>query len=396
MGNMDAFATGAFRGLTASVSKWEAKREREKKLKFMQQYMEAVQKYQTDGTAIPPEIAAQAAMYGMQPPGAALKGFDPSVLEGGQDATGMVSPGMGGAPASSASGGQVGGPALDAAALFESGAISGPQAILEKQKEQTLKAQAKARAFWMNELTTAQSSVGNKPVHSMTVDEFQSLFQPWMKVDPIRARQFADEWRTHPTGGGASQMVLSPDEMEDFWKKINEGRSDELDGKQRAYAMKLAPTEERRRFLFDNPFSLDQIRKWGDEGYQARLNELWPFGGLGFPQDKEKWLTGKGTEVSKEKRAFFNEFLFFNGEKNWDATFGLGLERGAAAKKVLDKYNNIKKLLTTLIGATPEQIAQLDWNVIIAELPSNMTLEQFKQKFREAYEAAHGITPNIP
>lgn len=393
-----SFATGLFQGMTGLGAGMVAKAEREKKLKFMQQYMEAIQKYQTDGTPISPEMAAQAAAYGMQPPAAALKGFDPSILEGGQAAGGMAPGAIGAVPTGAApTGGGAGGP-LDYADLLKGGFIDPKTAGLGTMGEQTLEAQAKNRDYWLKELHASQDETSNKPIYQYTDEEAQRRSEALFRLDKPRWRKFLDERTNFPTGGGGKAPILTPDEREDFFKKVDSGRSDLLDARQRAYGLELAPTPERRRYLYNNPFSRDEIMDFGDGGYQVALNEQWPFGGLGFPQDKEKWLKGEGAELSQEKRQFFGKFFVTNGEKDWDAIFVLGLERGMTVKKVVDRYNaepSVENLIYRLLSAPPEAVANFQWEKIMTELPSVVDINDFKRMFREVYEAHHGVTPDI-
>ena len=139
-----SFATGLFEGMTGLGAGLTAKWEREKKLKFMQQYMEAIQKYQTEGTPIDPQMAAQAAMYGMQPPTTALKGFDPSVLEGAgagpqaapRDPSGRIAPRAvptAGAPRGAGPAGAPG--VLTESELFQAGVKGFPEAAEATQSQ---------------------------------------------------------------------------------------------------------------------------------------------------------------------------------------------------------------------------------------------------------------------
>ena len=414
---LEEFLTGAFqqgtRELIGLAERNRQKKGREERLKAGTEFFAAMQQYQIKGTPISPMQASRWAQFGYNVPAEALRGFDPSTLEGaGAQAPQMgAGPMAGGAVDHAAMGHVVPGatgmampgvaptgpvPGSPAAAAFKAGAISGPEAILKRQTEQAQAAQDKNRQFALDQYHAAQRQVGKKPTSQLSTPEFILLSKRLDAVDPDAAIAFAKEWRRTFTDAGGKPIRFDQDLINSVDVAIDGGaqKREDFTSEQWRYMQSVTTPKELDAWV-KNKFSSKDIRDFGLSSRQVKRQSLWPFGGeLG---DLEKWATGNGSQLSKEKRDYFAQYYFTTGEENHQATFEEGLKVSAANQAVMEAANVPEETQFIMGRVLQERPEDIDWGVVAEDLPLSMTLDEFKERYVKAYKKANnGRTPQIP
>lgn len=412
---VEEFLTGALqqgtRELVDLADRNRAKKERERKLRVMQQAATALQEYQRTGKAIDPKLAAEAASVGFQLPLESTRGFDPSVLKGAvpEVQLGPISD-LGAEPAGGAvsdpqqpvqAGEQVGAGPDSPAARFESGALSFQEAeaqgVAGRQAAELGLRRAKANEEAATFIATHGSTAPKDHTPEVAKEFYLALVQQGQlqgqqgKME-LANRYATDRWKTNPANTRPKteeEKTRDSQAFKDAMKTIGGGETE----------LKNLPVEQRDAFVsvFKSKTAREAILQpakdgtdtWeiGNSGIDSKERRLFVFPGTGLYSEhlKNEALASlmrgdEGEMTAEQARLLMEVYDLKTGERKTAAVVKEGQRIEAIGKEVAKREalpDVVQQLLKDFIPQrlneirrTPkgQDVRKVDWRLVETKL----------------------------